>query len=1581
MMYSSPTTDCQYLYISQNQAKVSIMAPKDPKPILSSTDSSLVSEVREIGFIGYTDDFSPIGVFIQKSGLTKTIAFLEQRCNNSEINLFTKCAQGLASALEVMTFVLSDTNPEPLAQQIANKQILIEEREKITEFYMELCLHLKFVYKVFALRKPLAVNAMIRILQTLVEFRNTKVLNEFVDVFEFSNQTVHKLFIPTKDDFERKIIDAESMRCKFMEFWLSLCSHSKSALRKDLLSNFKMMSGFWKYLEMDRFEILTQVFKFLLRKVLNEPMFLRSTRAKILNENFLFNVRPLFDYVKAENDRYLDNDDVGEFDSFKSAFTDFMDTLVTDQEKGISFPVNEFGTPLVVNNVTFKINNRLLYVLLTTLKPWESYLQLQFTMKILNNNSELLPPYMNWIVSSSGGYHDPSLSSYWIGHTLLYSEILKSTQLPLKTEYIALFPLSGTIQSSILKFPNDLVQQLGLQLILLQLKKLASPGIAQGVIESVLNTLPPHSSLVPFLLNKNKFLKITATQILSSWEHVAPGLSSSAIVTLIGKKLSEFDFSAQSFSGMELVLLDHYLLIQSNNDLKWWNKSGSDNSFFTSLLKLSHLPALRFKILKILQRLTGTSLAFSRDSNVEDPLLVLLESMPTSMNDTSAKKLYNCIDETIARTIKTPYKYLDKSTDLYSKLSIFVVVLFEQLKYIPDFDQEAKIHDWLNTFLRGLVIVGEPIDGITNAANDSDISIKISLKNLNLKSRLITKMDFAETMIIFNRMADSAKNENSLLDAASKMGQFLSSASVEDVALLSYTTSCATWKFLECLLSPKLKQSQVVASCLLSELLEQWVPHGQCTEIGKYIYEVSQKNLPTKNQSIVSKFLFLLSNEQILDLTNGFANDTLIVKVFQEVIKRNLVVTPNYKALLEIGSSEISDIIRAIPPRKEEIDVIIENPQFSYLFEDADNETVDYLLTKPALDDRILYQVAACSRKIAEKYQNEIVRLALSFENWPLSLKIATANPDFFNWDDIVALVENHIKDKPKDSMTREFVDILSVALATNQNISSLFLRWLNRAMLYITKKFAESSTLSSAFNSFVTSLAALFESHQIASQILSVDIVTAQLEVILSHSSWVANEVYLAYVNKLLLSIKSKQIDSGKLLQVFLTNNKMSLQSFPSIELASVRFESALVAHSLFNANASANSTLALLENVIILYQGSSRSEDLLLKDILIAIENKISKSWISLITGWAFLSDLSREEAELVGAERLIIKDNSSLVVALQKNFVNNTINSYFEVPKVPTSTHYIDFKSFATKCNSPSFFDTCYDPEFLLLVIASNEELFLFSGGQLTVDLPQLVESELLRFVVTSLCNPSTRQISKIILHGVLKFLQAQEETYRDKKIFTIYISSILHTLRMADHLTPLVWYIVGCFSSILANPAHNMYELLYQYIASHPVFKKYELPLFSSIAAGIHGNDEVEGKEYFKQAHWLIDELRRGISSPEDLKVLRFNGVLEWAMDLCFCEYISGALRNKVMHLIYSVQTIGAEGTNMLVTNNAILTSLNGLKTCINGDSLLDDQLRLNIDQVALRFAIAGSQKRLTDWTQGDIAQAAKRIKLA
>lgn len=1543
-------------------------------------DALVASDLQDLATIGYYDDITPVTFFIQKDGLKKSLDFLDQKSATNEYSPFLKSARNLAAILDLLNFVLNDDNPQPLDQQLSNKQKLLDERDKITEFYMDMCQHLRMAYKVYGLRKPPLVAVVTRILQALVEFKNQRVLSELADNFDFGNVVIHRLFVPSKDDFEQKVLNSSSMRTVFMEFWISLSSAASPTLRKDLLTNYKVMGGFWKYLEMDRFEQLSKLFDFLLRKVLNEPTYKRATKTKILNENFLFNVRPLFDFVKAENTRDLDNDDLDDFNTFKSAFTEFMNTLVTDKERGISFPSNELGLPLTVNGISFNINNKLIYVLLTTLKPWDSYLQLQYAMKILTSNLELLPPYMQWIVSSSGGYHDPSLTSYWIGHTLLYTEILKLDAFQLKKEYISLAPLPGSILKAVLEYPNPLVQQLGLQIVQLMLRRVSQADIPQGVVEAVLNQLPPQSTLVLFLLHENKFLKITSTQILAYYERVAPGLASSSTVSLITKKLADFDFASARFSGIDLVLLDHYLLIKSNNDLKWWNKSGSENSFFTSLLKLSHLAQLRPKILRILQRLTITSLAFNRDQVIEDPLLVLLESLFRRIGPESANKLYSCIDEAISRTIKSPYKYLDQSAQNYGNLSIFVVVLFEQLKYIPNYAQEKSIHTWLEQFLRGLVIIGEPLSGILAASKDSDVSVAVNTKNLILKSRLMCKIDFAEAVIIFCKTADSKKSENALFEVATKLGQFLGSASPEDNLLFNFVTRASTWKFLGRLEFHELERNHVVACCLLSELLSQWIDVYRSSELGNFIFDTCQKQLTPKTQSVVSRFLFLLSDDQVRALTSFFDNEALVICVFKEVIKRSLQVVPNYAQLIKIESQQVSSIIRALPPRKDELDVILDNPRFAHLFEKSDEPTIQYLLTKKDLADLVLYHVAPYSLQIAEKYHDRVVGLTRSFQYWNLSLKVIAAHPNMFKGTTVVASIEKHILKSPKDAMCAEFVLFVSTGLKNFDENLSFFPKWINRAMLYVTKKFAESTTLSSSFDLFLNALGDLFLSHMNAAETVSTDIVNAQLQVTLAHAVWCTDERYLSYLNKLLLAMKTQKLDSARLLQVFITNSKMCLHSFPSTEDARRRFESALVVHSLFFMNVSV-STVSLLENVLLLYLGSVRSEDLLIKSVLIAIEKQISKSWVCLVTGWTFLSDLSREEAELVGSERLFIKDQSSFVVALQKKFINNTIDGLDDGVEVPNSVDYAEFVLFLLKCKSLLYFDTAYDPHFLLLAIVSNDELILYSGGQLTVNVSQMIGSDLFRFVVSALANESVKHIGKVILHGILTFLQFQDASYRDKNVLIVYVSSILHTLRESDHLTPVVWYIVGTFVNILGNPGHFLYDLVSRYVLSHPTFKQYELPLFTEISKGTSDNSEAEGEVYYRQVSWIIEQLEKGVSSVEDLRLLRYKSVLSWTFDLTTSKYVSGSLRNRILHLVFKIQTIGTEGTDMLITKVAGLASLATLKSSIGTETLMDELLRLNIDKLALRFSAAGSQKRVAVWAHNDVPAAAKRIHLA
>lgn len=1543
-----------------------------PKPTVK-VDTTVSIELRDLQLVGHFDDVTPLVAFIQRDGLSRGLTFLKYKYSSHENVLFVRNLKFLLHALQIINFSLNDQNPQP--HQIESRLRLLEERERITQFYIDFCGDLSLAYHVFGDRKPVAVADLTSIFTAIVEYKNPQVFNEFLSRFEFSNSAIQKIFIPTKDDFQRKIVADISMRSVFTEFWIVLCSNVNAELRLKILTNYKLVSNLWKYLEMDRFEVLANIFEFLLNFVMNERNFKRADRTRILNESFIYGVKPLFDYVKSKNDRDLDTDDVDDFNRFKSSFNQFMEVLVTDQEKGISFPENEFGTPLVVNNVTFKINNRLIHVLLTILKPWENYAQLQLVIKILNHNNELLAPYMHWIVSSSGGYHDPSLTSYWIGHTLLYTEILKSPLIPAKANFIALFPLSAAVLTSILAYPTVLVQQLGLQLILLQLKKLSTPGVSQAVIESVTSNLPQHVSFIPFLLHENKFLKLTATQILAQWEIVAPGLSSSAIINAISKRVSQFDFSS-TLTALDLVLLDNYLSIQSNSDLKWWNKTGKENSFFTSLLKFSHLPGFSVKIFKILQNLLMTSLAFNHDHVIEDPLFILLELMADPLSPNSSAKLYNCIDETISRTIKTPFKYLDKSAESYGKLSIFVVVLFEQVNFIPDFERETEIQNWLEKFARKLAIIGEPTEGIKMAAQDQQIKIDLDLENLSVPHTLLNKIHFAEAINIFNRSSESAET-SILYEAASKMNTFLATATTEDSLLFNFVTNPSTWKCIMSLKDSSLSMNQTAACSLLNEILRQWVPWYQDTKLGSFIFEIGTNKAEIEVQSILSKYLCFLTNDQILSLTEKYSNKLLVLSAITQAMDRKLHVTLDYKNLAMIDSPEVDTIIQALPPPVAQLNYFLHNHKFSYFFKDPNEEIIQFLLSMDNVEDSVLYYVAPSSREISEKYQKRVVSLAESLKNWPLSLEIFVANFDMFDKEALLKIVSNHIKNQPKDAMTSEFVKFIDVVFQNTKSLAQ-FLNWINRAMLYVTKKFAECHSLSSKFDSFIVALGDFFAAYNQALQSVSLDIINTQLEVLLSHSSWVSNELYLSYANKLLLADKSKKLASVKLIQLFVTNDRMVLQKLPLSTNGGARFESALMILTLYKKDPATTSTKSFLQTVISFYQGSSRAEDLLLKSVLVTLEEKLSESWVTFVTGWTFSGNLNHRDAEL---ERLFIKKNGTFEVVLRKNFVTNTMKNIPIIPEIPQTKTYSDFRAFAMKCQYRTVWDTTYDPEFLLLVIISNDELFQFNSGKLNISVQELMESDLLAFIISALGDKKLRSISKVILHGLFKYLQTLEDEFKDSSIYKIYVSSILHTLRVEEHLMPLVWSMVGSFAPILADPSHYLYDLVYGYVLSHPVYKQYVIPLFSLISTGSSGNTEVEGQDYYQQIDWILEELSNGVSSADDVRLLRYRNVLDWALNLVNSKYTSAKLRNKVLNFVYAVQSVGAEGIDTLVTRSAGISTLATLKLSIGNEKFADQQLRLNIDQIALRFGLVASEKRLVEWTQGDAERAAKRIHLA
>ena len=271
-------------------------------------------------------------------------------------------------------------------------------------------------------------------------------------------------------------------------------------------------------------------------------------------------------------------------------FLDFMTKVATDFKNGLVFANDKLwtqnsdvGVVVDVNNKHFKIANKLLYTLLTSLKPTDSNKQLQFIVKVLSCCQELIPPYMNYLVQHGGGYHDPSLTSWWILYTLLYTNVLQIPMPQFETnvefikfdvrainESIVFAPLLKGALVEGLSSKTGLTVQLTLQLILFILKRLQLVidvvNKRQELTTLVFNQLPDITLIAQQLSAKpSKLTHLTALTIMNQYKSSFPSsLNKSSIQKLVSSGVSEI-VSKSKLSNYDLSILDLYMNLQNQD--------------------------------------------------------------------------------------------------------------------------------------------------------------------------------------------------------------------------------------------------------------------------------------------------------------------------------------------------------------------------------------------------------------------------------------------------------------------------------------------------------------------------------------------------------------------------------------------------------------------------------------------------------------------------------------------------------------------------------------------------------------------------------------------------------------------------------------------------------------------------------------------------------------------------------------------------------------------------------------------------------------------------------------------------------
>lgn len=607
--------------------------------------------------------------------------------------------------------------------------------------------YIKTIYRGLNSMRASLTNPIIRLVNEIACFKHGALIDDFVALFDFTLPVLPKLLVPSKTELANvettKQNEHLSMRYCFIRLLLNLLKYSAPLLRKDLLlNNNKIIINWFKYIcVVDSNELISLTISTWDEKIIKEQSFKKATKIKVFNDWNLTKILPI--YYTADKE-------------LRVMFDKFIVSLATDKKYGIRFNDDESwflqnaGTGTIsVNGKSFKTHNKLLYSLVTSLKPWDDDLQLTTTIQILKSVPELIPPFMNYLASR--GLHDPKLSSYWLGQTLLLSKVI-SLEIPedivshdtpvspstnVIIELVVPSVLNRSVLAKCLLSDSFLIRQLSAQLIINSLQKLESLLKLYSkkswdeqriqLLNKARLCLPELSTVINSLTDaynkksENKILLLTLLSVVNGYmKHFSETLNFSQHLS---KPYSDI-INGKEFESIDFVLLDNFFQLQEgdNSQIKWWNKSDQSTSLFTSLLKLSSsnnpaTSAVTTKITKLLSSLVKQTVIFNVDIAKADQIELLVHSLQliTSSDDVDElqlEKIWKLLDESVSRCVRSPFKYLDASNDL-GKVSPLLITIFEQWKFVNKETPYDIVSNWFAVYLRLLIIGGEPLSSIT----------------------------------------------------------------------------------------------------------------------------------------------------------------------------------------------------------------------------------------------------------------------------------------------------------------------------------------------------------------------------------------------------------------------------------------------------------------------------------------------------------------------------------------------------------------------------------------------------------------------------------------------------------------------------------------------------------------------------------------------------------------------------------------------------------------------------------------------------------------------------------------------------
>ncbi|CEP24392.1 unnamed protein product [Cyberlindnera jadinii] len=1534
----------------------------------------------------------------------------------------------------------------------------------------------KTLYRALSSLRASTTNPVIRMLNEIVIFKNGALLDDFIALFDFTLAVLPKLLIPTKTEQANVVSTKQkehlSIRYCFIRFLINILKKSPPLLRRDFLNNnSKILTTWFKFIPViDSDALIVLTLKTWDEFILKEQSFKKSTKLRVFNEWNLMKLVPV--YYNGDKE-------------IRDLLNGLITCVTTDSKYGIRFEPDELWfinststSPIKVNGKNFRSHNKIIYGLLTNLKPWDDDVQLNTTVQILKASSELIPPYVNYLASR--GLHDPKLTSYWISQTYLLSKIIRleipeeivrysGVHAPSKNtmaELIVPSVLNRSVLTKCLQSDVFLIRQLTAQLIMDSMIKLNSVLSLYNqkewtmskveLINSIYHRLPDLATVAHCVADsykkqsETKILLATLLMVLNSYLSVFSDTFSFA--QSISKPYMD-TINQTQYSSIDLVLLDQFFKLQEGDtsQLKWWNKAGKACSLFTSLLKIassSSQHSVVAKVSDLLINLLKQTVVINYRKVKADPVVVLVESLQSSLKNwddmDEAEKIWKLIDESVSRCVSTPFKYLDIS-NAHNKISPLVIALFEQWKFVDKTTSYKRMSKWFVLFMRSLIIIGEPaadllqlvkeveldfdyepylftncfeasietLSNDTSLPHDTFYGIMTTSPVNNLSKHgiptqhidIVGALVRIESMVVDNSISFK-KVEKLFADILSTIGDYWYTHPSE-------AKEFSQKKYWGSLFLKHTNEKGLFISQILLEIFSQ-LDAFDTTDLSMEVKRLLSSEQTEQTSVVLSESLWCLNNEEVrAQLTHS---DVLLKKsALQVLLERKLTLESSQLAEL-LTISELHSILTEFVSG----DLVVFG-DVTLLFESVlkDPKTFPiftYLAKNPSLLPQLLQFVTSCNNDllttdVVSSLPDEVCRSHSDKETLSELFKVSKSvairllqDEDFTTISfsqlsrvfsnklseltpDEKALIRDYALNKSSNKFSPEIPELL---LAVSSFDEPEVVVWINKSVLYLTKIFAEFPEPPVHFLTFLKGFQSLILNVNVPS-VLSKSHTNALLEVVFS--KWTRNEDALELASSLVISSSRSSLEYVKLLQILANNDDNALLK-PSPQKS--KFFTSLILLRLFDFDPSKNATPSLQENILKMYSGSTRAEDLLLLKLMEKLESKLSASWIDLVYTWDFIDTADNDE-ELIGETRLIEKKKEGLLVILNKKFVVNGLNNYnVKRPRLEPWSHdssanwdnVMAFYDQVSDLVSPNYSETVYDPLFLSLLIINNDELVKISAGEgedlnVQTNIRRLVDSQLFASIVINLSSEdkTVKEVSKSILFSVLNTLKEETTTFKEKHLFELYVTKILFTIGNNTHeeIPPLVFSIITRMIPIINNPSHTLYEKVFRWILRAPFFKANEIPLYQEVTTvSTTENTDI----YHNQVSWMLQILTTGIQTPQDIKLLRNKNVFEYVMNLLNSPYLPQRLRFQVLELISRVQEI--EGGDILISRFGGMAHAEQTESYVSTsqkkgtDALAKEQELLNWKEIALKYGVLSQRKRLADWTQGDSQEFVKRM---